>query len=35
MININKYKQSRDDVTNNSKVEIEIDVHSDVKPAVK
>jgi len=32
---INKYKQNRDDITCNIKVEIGIDVHSDVKLAVK
>ena len=29
VININKYKQNRDDVTYNIKVEKEIDAHSD------
>ena len=33
VINIKKYK--RDDVTCNIKMETEIHVHSDVKPAVK
>jgi len=31
VININKYKQNRDDVACNNKVEIEIDVLGDVK----
>jgi len=35
MTNINKYKQNRDDVTCNAKVEIEPDDHSDVKQIVK
>ena len=35
MMNINKYKPNCDDVTCNIKVETEIDVHSDVKQAVK
>jgi len=35
VININKYKQTREDVTCNIKVEAEIDVHSDVKQAGK
>ena len=35
MININEYKQNRDDVTCHVKVEIEIDVHSDVKQIVE
>ena len=30
VININKYKQNRDDVTRNINIETEIDVHSDV-----
>jgi len=34
-MNINKYKQNRDKVTGNMKVELEIDVHSDVQRAVK
>ena len=35
VMNINKYQQTRDDVTCNIEVETEIDVHSDVKQAVK
>jgi len=35
VININKYKQNRDNITCNIKVEIEIHVHRDVKQAVK
>jgi len=35
VINIKRYKQNRDDVTCNLKVETEIDVHGDVKQAVK
>jgi len=35
VININKHKQTRDDVTYNIKVGIEIGVHSDVKQAAK
>ena len=34
-ININKYKQNRDDVKCNITVEIEIDVHGDVRPQNK
>jgi len=34
-ININKQKPNRDDVTCNTKVEIEVDIHSNVKQAVK
>jgi len=34
-MNINKFKQTRDDVTCKIKVEIETDVHGDVKQAVK
>jgi len=35
VVNINNYQQTRDDATCNIKVETEIDVHSDVKQAVK
>ena len=31
LININKYKQTRDDMTCEIKVEVEIDVHGDVQ----
>jgi len=34
-MNINKYKQNRDDVTCSIKEETKIEVHSDVKQAVK
>jgi len=35
VININKYKETRDDVTCNIKTETEIDLHSDAKQVVK
>ena len=35
MININKYKQNRDDATCSINIETEIGVHSGVKQAVK
>jgi len=35
VININKYKQNSHDFTCNTKVETEIDVHSNIKQAVK
>ena len=35
VININKYNHNRDDVTCNIKIDTQIDVHSDVKQAVK